>query len=658
MILLAALLFFSSLLASDALVVPRATSSGCSYTAYGHTAAGYETSSGACRYTIKYGTAERWADSVAPSDLGNQTYASEPPSCPQGSGTYTVGSSQSEDCLYATVYAPKGAAPAAGWPVFVWIHGGSFVQGSTSAPGLDGSVLATKGNMIVIMLQYRLGVFGLLPPTLASTSSDPNLGLKDLILGLKGVHQYIEYVGGNRGQITVGGQSSGASMIRALWGAPAASGLFRAAILHSDPMSYGFASSDMTTQIQSTFYATSPMSSCSTLECLKSISVSELITAQDTILTTVPYTVTGVPFSEPLRPTYNTTTLPSDPSSSLTTSPSSLTFTPASLPLLLTTVKNEGGSAISSIFSTHVPLSNDTYYSTLSALIGSPRAESLVDSAYYALPAINSSSSSSTAAYGPSGDTFRETFERAVTDGIWRCANLDVAGKWNAAGGKVWVGEWREGVAYPDNESGYCTKDGVVCHEDDIYPTFGTAPSPSTNATTLEATILSHWVSFITTLDPNPSSSSSSRKRSLPFTWSSWWNWSWTRNGNGNGTGQREGGGGVGGESDFAIVPGSSSSRSTFRSFSSSSSHSASTPTFIPSTFTSPTSTSSSLPTSSSPSSSFAAATSPTTPTSAQWSQYTSESDVFALGGDGQVSAACPSAFWGESVQYDWQLYG
>ncbi|ODN93444.1 hypothetical protein L198_05309 [Cryptococcus wingfieldii CBS 7118] len=619
MLLLTALLLFSNLLAAHPFPVNRPTSSGCTYTAYGHTATGYETSDGACRYTIKYGIAERWAESVAP----HQNYASEPPSCPQNSGTYTVGSSQSEDCLYATVYVPKSTAPSAGWPVFVWIHGGSFVQGSTSAPGLDGSLLAKNGNMIVIMLQYRLGVFGLLPPTLASTSSDPSLGLKDVILGLKGVNQYIDYVGGNRGQITVGGQSSGASMIRALWGAPAASGLFRAAILQSDPMSFGFASSDITTQIQSTFYAMSPMSSCTTLDCLKNISASALVTAQDTLISTVPYTITGVPFSEPLRPTYNTTALPSDPSSTLTNSPSSLTFTPASLPILLTTVKNEGGTAISSIFSTHVPLSNDTYYSTASALIGTSRATSLVSSEYYSLPAINSTSS--TAPYGPSGDTFRETFERAVTDGIWKCANVDVANKWASAGGKVWVGEWREGVTYPDNESGYCTGDGIVCHEDDIYPTFGTASDPSSNTSTLESTIFSHWVAFITTLNPNPSSAA--KKRSFSFTWSSWWDWSWN--------GQK-----AGGSSDFALSPGSSSSHS---SSSRSSLHSSSSHAYSSSSSPSPTSTS--------PSSS---ATSTAT---SKWSQYTSESDVFALGGDEQLSGACPAGFWGDSVPFDWQLY-
>lgn len=53
----------------------------------------------------------------------NQTFASLPPSCPQDAGTYVTGSSQSEDCLFATVYMPQGDAPTGGWPTFVWYVG-------------------------------------------------------------------------------------------------------------------------------------------------------------------------------------------------------------------------------------------------------------------------------------------------------------------------------------------------------------------------------------------------------------------------------------------------------------------------------------------------------------------------------------------------------
>lgn len=88
--------------------------------------------------------------------------------------------------------------------------------------------------MIVVVLQYRyipfpptcfspindtfsLGVLGFIPPTSVNTTDDPNLGLKDVILGLKSINQYIEYAGGNRAEVTIGGQSSGAGLIRGEW---------------------------------------------------------------------------------------------------------------------------------------------------------------------------------------------------------------------------------------------------------------------------------------------------------------------------------------------------------------------------------------------------------------------------------------------------------
>jgi carboxylesterase type B len=131
------------------------------------------------------------------------------------------------------------------------IHGGSFLSGSSSAPALVGSKLATEGNIIVVVLQYRLGVLGYLPPASSPSASDPNLGLGDVVLALKMIRNHIRNFGGDGGRVVLGSQSSGAHMIRgmpflvlrllaltcvALLAAPAARGLFRGAILQSDPM--------------------------------------------------------------------------------------------------------------------------------------------------------------------------------------------------------------------------------------------------------------------------------------------------------------------------------------------------------------------------------------------------------------------------------------
>lgn len=68
--------------------------------------------------------------------------------------------------------------------------------------------------MVVVVLQYRLGVLGMLPPALGDGAGDPNLALNDVINGLTAVRTHVERLGGDKGQVTIAGQSSGASMVR------------------------------------------------------------------------------------------------------------------------------------------------------------------------------------------------------------------------------------------------------------------------------------------------------------------------------------------------------------------------------------------------------------------------------------------------------------
>lgn len=116
------------------------------------------------------------------------------------------------------------------------IHGGSYVSGSASDKGLNGTSMAANDNIIVIFTQYRLGVLGHLPPPVAPTGGDPNYALHDIITSLQVIHDNIGAAGGDPAAVTVGGQSAGASMTRALWASPPAKGLYRGFIMHSDPI--------------------------------------------------------------------------------------------------------------------------------------------------------------------------------------------------------------------------------------------------------------------------------------------------------------------------------------------------------------------------------------------------------------------------------------
>ncbi|MFE7570135.1 carboxylesterase/lipase family protein [Streptomyces sp. NPDC057539] len=134
---------------------------------------------------------------------------------------------QSEDCLYLNVWTPA-ADPGAKLPVMVWIHGGGFLYGAASEALYDGAALAERGA-VVVSLNYRLGVFGFLSHPEAGT----NFAVLDWAAALRWVQQNISAFGGDPGNVTVFGQSSGAAAVRALLSTPSARGLFHRGIIQS-----------------------------------------------------------------------------------------------------------------------------------------------------------------------------------------------------------------------------------------------------------------------------------------------------------------------------------------------------------------------------------------------------------------------------------------
>ena len=140
----------------------------------------------------------------------------------------------SEDCLFLNVFAPEPRAPDDGaWPVMVWIHGGAFVMGSGSTPLYHGVAFAEQG-IVVVTLNYRLGVAGFLYlGDLAPGYDAGNCALLDQVAALRWVRDNIAAFGGDPGAVTVMGESAGAISIGTLLAMPAARGLFQRAILQS-----------------------------------------------------------------------------------------------------------------------------------------------------------------------------------------------------------------------------------------------------------------------------------------------------------------------------------------------------------------------------------------------------------------------------------------
>ena len=142
----------------------------------------------------------------------------------------------SEDCLYLNLWMPATPPVPPKLPVMVWLHGGGFVAGSSSEPRQDAGNLSKKG-VLVVSLNYRMGVFGLLAhPELTKESghnASGNYGLMDQVAALKWVKDNIAVFGGDPDNVTIFGESAGARSVSALMTSPLARGLFHRAIAES-----------------------------------------------------------------------------------------------------------------------------------------------------------------------------------------------------------------------------------------------------------------------------------------------------------------------------------------------------------------------------------------------------------------------------------------
>jgi len=141
----------------------------------------------------------------------------------------------SEDCLVLNVWTSGTDGKR---PVLFWIHGGGFFQGSGHDPITDGSALAARGDVVVVSVNHRLGIFGFLD----LESFDPedsdgsgNAGLLDLVAALTWVRDNIASFGGDPDAVHIFGHSGGGAKVSALMSMPQARGLFHSAGIHGGP---------------------------------------------------------------------------------------------------------------------------------------------------------------------------------------------------------------------------------------------------------------------------------------------------------------------------------------------------------------------------------------------------------------------------------------
>ena len=140
----------------------------------------------------------------------------------------------SEDCLNLNIWRPSG--PAKNLPVMVYIHGGGFIYGTANHIAHDGAILAGRGEMVVVTINYRLGALGLLSHAClrdADTGYDGNWGFLDQIAALEWVNRNIGQFGGDRNNVTIVGLSAGGGSVGAHCICPRSRPLFRRAVIQS-----------------------------------------------------------------------------------------------------------------------------------------------------------------------------------------------------------------------------------------------------------------------------------------------------------------------------------------------------------------------------------------------------------------------------------------
>jgi carboxylesterase type B len=150
----------------------------------------------------------------------------------------------SEDCLFLNIWTPYLPSPSSTAvkraklkAVMFWIYGGGNTAGTGTDPEKEGVNVASRGDVVVVTFNYRLGNLGFLP--FNDGVHNGNYGISDILTALQWVNQNIEAFGGDPKRVTIWGESAGATNVRALMASPAADGLFGGAIMQSMPAEFG-----------------------------------------------------------------------------------------------------------------------------------------------------------------------------------------------------------------------------------------------------------------------------------------------------------------------------------------------------------------------------------------------------------------------------------
>ena len=241
----------------------------------------------------------------------------------------------------ADLYLPEKLPAGAKAPVLLWIHGGGFTTGSGSDPVYDGTRFVVEDDVVVVTINYRLGVFGFLahPSVAMADGTTGNWGFLDQQAALRWVRANAAHFGGDPSRVTIFGESAGATSVLLHTVAPGSRGLFVRAIAESSPV-LRIPSRERSTQFGNMVAASAHCTTGDVAACLRAASATDLYAGvpagtdpggpffQDRGFVYLP-TLDGVTFTEqPLVTTHDTkrgsrtATLPPSKTRACTSGPS------------------------------------------------------------------------------------------------------------------------------------------------------------------------------------------------------------------------------------------------------------------------------------------------------------------------------------------------
>lgn len=194
---------------------------------------------------------------------------------------------QDEDCLYLNIWTP--GLDDARRPVMVSIHGGGFTEGSGSSLVVNGHTLSTRGKVVIVTINYRLGALGFLNLSEVTGGKIPatgNEGLLDQVFALEWVRDNITTFGGDPDNVTIFGGSAGAMSVGALLAMPKARGLFHKTIPQSGA-AHTASSMEQAVRLTNVFLNILGMNPDDT-DGLWSLTVEQLLAAQQELATKAP----------------------------------------------------------------------------------------------------------------------------------------------------------------------------------------------------------------------------------------------------------------------------------------------------------------------------------------------------------------------------------